>query len=228
MALDSVLLPFNPGFTKTEAPTMLEQMLTPKKACLVISSTRMVFPHPQPIITASIFFPTVAFPPVSGTKNEGGEKENLLGSSKQQCSCSYALLWTEGNCDGKRKQCKPFFLFSFWLFALPETICLLKGFKGGMQNWFGFRRLRENCIKLQQKMTQNFRNIRQWFHRKRYLLAAGGGKNKERSFSRQRVCWRNEAKEKWAKQRRVNGLENGGEVFFPIPVWFFLWQLRSQ
>ena len=92
MALDSVLLPFNPGFTKTEAPTMLEQMLAPKKACLVISSTRMVFPHPQPIITASIFFPTVAFPPVSGTKNEGGEKENLLGSSKQQCPCSYALL----------------------------------------------------------------------------------------------------------------------------------------
>lgn len=100
----------------------------------------------------------------------------------------------------------------FWLFALPETICLLKGFKGGMQNWFGFRRLRENCIKLQQKMTQNWRNIRQWFHRKRYLLATGGGKTKRGLFPdkegfvggmRQKKSGQSKAKEsKWVGKWR--------------------------
>ncbi len=88
-----------------------------------------------------------------------------------------------------------------------------------------FWRLRENCIKLQQKMTQNWRNIRQWFHRKRYLLATGGGKTKRGLFPdkegfvggmRQKKSGQSKAKEsKWVGKWRRG-------FFCPFPVWFFL------
>ena len=116
----------------------------------------------------------------------------------------------------KEETMQAFLSLFFWLFALPETICLLKGFKGKMQN-------SDDCEKIALNYSRKWRKIGEilgsGFIARDIFWRRAGGKQREVFFQTRKGLLAEWGKRKVgkAKQRRVNGLENGGEVFLPFP-----------